>query len=150
VIAYGTPIGADLEAAERDWTERRLAGLDTKAGVLYRVEAVSYSYVVDADREEYGSTDPRLELFGYIVERWTPCGATLAHSWSGARRRWVNLDPGAKQWASRTCREAIEQFKRRRQGQLHILARQTRRAERELDLALCALGEKQLLGGPKS
>lgn len=133
--AYGTPLTADLLAAEREWTEQSLAHIPHEKGVLYRVEVVSYSYVVDADRDEYGSTDPRLEMFGYVVHNWTPCGATLAHSWSGCKRRWVDLRPGAKQWASRTAREAVEQLAIRRERQLYILAKQTRRAQRELDLA---------------
>lgn len=134
-IAGGTPLTLDFDAAEQDWTARRLLFAGPVAGVLYRVEAVSYSYVVDADREEYGSTDPRLELFGFIVAKWTPHGATLAHAWSGARRRWVDLRPGAKQWASRTARDAVEQFAKRRRAQLYILARQTLRAEYDLQLA---------------
>lgn len=140
MVAYGTKLaGISFEDAERDWFERRYAELDVGEGLLFRAEAVSYSYVIDADREEYGSTSPQLELFGYQVLRWTPHGATLKHVYSGARPKWVDLRPGAKQWASRTAREAVEQFRDRRQRQLYVLARQRRRAKAELNLAVRAL-----------
>lgn len=140
MIAGGTVLtGDNWDEAERDWTERRLSCVPHEQGVLYRVEAVSYSYVIDADREEYGSTAPRLELFGYAVRNWTEHGATLEYSWSRCRRRWVDLRPGAKQWASRTARKAVEHFAERRRRQLYILARQQRCAEFELKLANAAL-----------
>lgn len=141
-IAGGTPLTADLEAAERDWTERRLQTIPHELGVLYRVEAVSYAYCIDPDTDHWGRTDPRLELFGYAVKRWTEHGATLKHSYSGCRKRWVDLRPGANQWASRTAHEAIEQFAQRRKRQLWILNKQTKRAERELALTDAFLKEQ--------
>lgn len=144
--AYGTPIpqttdGPQCDAAQRtaeDRLQRQYEGSPPE--VLWRVEAVSYSYTVDADREEYGSTDPRLEIFPLEVLRFTEHGATLCEM-SGARHRWVNLQPGAKQYASRTVAEAVEQFANRRRAQLYILRRQLARAERELGLTQpCVLG----------
>lgn len=139
--AYGTVItgyrGLSLEAAEREWTEVRTPRVNWEdhgaVGILYRVEAVSYSVVIDADREEYGSTDAQLELFGYLVKNWTEYGATLLYNWSGARRRWVNLRPG-NNWASRSAAEAVHQFRLRRERQVFVLERQIRRAQREWDL----------------
>jgi len=135
-LAYGTVLdGTNFAEAEEEWRAGRHLATKPEVGILFRVEAVSYSYVVDADREEYGSTAPRLELSGHEVLRWTPCGATLKYLRSGCRPKWVNLQPGTKQWASRTAREAVEQFRLRRKGQVHILRRQLARAEFERDLA---------------
>lgn len=147
--AYGTPIpqtidGPQIPVAERS-AEDALHGwyAGPPPEVLWRVEAVSYSYTVDADREEYGSTDPRLEIFPLEVLRFTEHGATLREM-SGARNRWVDLRPNAKQYASRTVAEAVEQFASRRRAQIYILQRQLARAEREL-----ALTQPQAVGlGP--
>lgn len=152
MVSGGTHIGLfgkDLEAAEREWTvEERLARCPPEVGILFRVEAVScaaishYACPVSGEGEWY-TTPPRLELFGYDVHKWTEHGATLNHCWSGARRRWVDLRPGAKQWASRTAREAVEQFALRRKRQLYVLKRQIARAEEELSLTDHILGDGQ-------
>ncbi len=133
-MAYGTKITGDFDKAQAEAIARHSHYYDP-VGWLFRVEAVSYSYVVDADRDEYGSTDPALEVQAYPVLRWTPCGASLKNIWSGAKPKWVDLRPEAKQWASRSVREAVEQLAERRRRQLYVLARQTRRAEYERDLA---------------
>lgn len=125
--AYGTPVE---QARAKDW------GPD----VLFRVEAVQYSYVADAEREEYRATDPKLEVFAFDVVKWTEHGATL-DTWSGARRRWVDLRPGAKQWASRTVDEALAKLAARRKRQLYILGKQVARAQREIDLCERALNK---------
>jgi hypothetical protein len=127
--AYGTPIpqttdGPQLRAAERQAEARQVDGFE----YLWRIEAVSYSQCVDPDAERYESTPPRLELFFVSVKRWTPHGATL---WEG---KWCDLRPDRKQYASRTVADALEQFRRRRRAQIHILQRQLARAERELAL----------------
>lgn len=141
--AYGTPIpqttdGPQCEAAQRsaeDKLQRQYQG--TPPEVLWRVEAVSYAACsLDVNGgEHYYSTDPRLEVFALEVLRWTEHGATLRET-TGARNRWVNLQPGAKQYASRTVAEAVEQFANRRRAQIYILQRQLARAERELALTL--------------
>lgn len=131
--AYGTPIPQTTDGPQCRVAESQALARTVPGEYLFRVEAVSYSYTVDADREEYGSTEPRLEVFALEVLRWTEQGATLREM-SGARNRWVNLQPGAKQYASRTVAEAVEQFASRRRAQIYILQRQLRRAERELAL----------------
>lgn len=68
--------------------------------VLWRCEPKQYSYVIDAEREEYGVTTPRLEMTWHHVTKRTPCGA-----WIGGR--WINLK-AAKQWASNTEKEALD------------------------------------------
>lgn len=135
--AYGTPVTWPVDEGS---IRRAALGRLPRGEYLFRVEAVSYSYTVDADREEYGTTDPRLEVFALEVLRWTEQGATLRET-TGARNRWVNLQPGAKQYASRTVAEAVEQFASRRRAQIYILQRQLRRAERELALTQpCVVG----------
>lgn len=136
-FAYGTPAHkyttlADAEAAA---IAKHSHYYTDPPGWLIRAEVVSYSYVIDADREEYGSTAGAIELFAFPVARFTPHGATLKNIWSGARKRWVDLRPNAKQWASRTADDAVRQLMLRRERQLYVLARQTRRAQYELDLA---------------
>ena len=139
-MAFGTKLAnfSDLGSAERHAVDSAHYR-EGEPGVkfLFRVEAVSYSYIINADFEEYGSTAPVLELTAYRVQKWTPHGATLADTYSGARPKWVDLRPGAKEWASRTAREAVEQFAARRRRQLYILDRQASRARRELQLAEC-------------
>jgi hypothetical protein len=131
--AYGVPIpqttdGPQCACAETQALRRAIPG-----DYLFRVEAVRYSQTIDADAELYGSTDPRLEVFPLRVHAWTQHGATL-EEWSGARRRWVDLRPEAKQYASRTVAEAVEQFAKRRRAQIYLVERQLRRAQDELRL----------------
>lgn len=128
---YGTPVprtidGPQLAAAESQALCHTVAGFD----YLWRIEAVRYSgcEIDQFGGENYYLTDPRLELFAVSVKKWTPTGARL---WSG---RHVDLRDRAKQYASRTVVEALEQFKRRREAQIWILERQLRRAKTELRL----------------
>lgn len=136
-LHYGTPLRdfADTTAAQEAAIARRSHFYPDPVGLLFRVEACRYAYVVNAEYDEWGTTDPRLELFAFPVKRFTPHGATLKNIWAGAKERWVDLRPDAKQWASRTAADAIEQFARRREAQIFILNRQLARARRELELA---------------
>ena len=119
----------------------KLAGIASVASLtaanprcLFRCEAVSYSYTIDPECEWYGSTDPVLEIFAFRIVRETRFGVTI-DAWSGARQRWIDLRPGAKQWASPTVNDAVQQFEDRRKRQIYILQRQLKRAEQELSLA---------------
>jgi hypothetical protein len=131
--AYGAPLAWSGDRFDFDEAERKARG-GCSGDVLWRVESVSYSYIVDAETDHYGSTDPRLELFSVRVIRWTPAGATVAEP-AGVRDKWVDLRDGAHQWASRTPAEALDQFKARRERQLWVLRRQIQRAKQ--DLTLC-------------
>lgn len=129
----------DAETAVRaNWALRGVPD----AELVWRVEAVRYSACsLDVNGcENYYTTAPRLELFGFRVLRWTQHGATLDRTVSQSgigRNKWVDLRPGAKQWASRTPSDALSQFANRRRRQLYILERQMRRARDELNLAVC-------------
>ena len=134
---YGTVIrrGAILEAETA--ARKCHSHYYNPVGWLYRVVANRYSGCsLDVNGcENYYTSSPQLEAFAFPVERWTPHGATLKDIWSGARKRWVDLRPGAKQWASRTVEEAIGQLAQRRRRQLWVLGKQIRRAEEEKHLA---------------
>jgi len=101
--------------------------------VLWRVEAKSYSYVIDADREEYGTTAPRLELHWFPVTKRTPCGAWIGYSSLFADGRFVRLTAN-KRFACSTIKEALESFRQRRRRQVRILTNQLKTAEYELGM----------------
>ena len=135
-MAYGTPLRdhPTIEAAEQAALDR-CRRFGWQGDVLYRVSAVSYA--VSDEWGDWRSTGPRLELDTHAVAKWTPCGARLHYAErAGADGKWVDLRPDRKQWASRTAREALDQFLARRKGQIHILERQLSRAREEHDLAL--------------
>lgn len=100
--------------------------------VLWRCDAKSYSYIIDADREEYGSTAPRIELTWHRVERRTPKGAYLNYT----DERFVPLWARNRRFAN-TPAEALADFIGRRKRQHYILNRQLRRCDYELELAQC-------------
>ncbi|AEI71029.1 hypothetical protein [EBPR siphovirus 2] len=101
--------------------------------VLWRCEAKRYSYVVDADREEYGVTDPRLELRWFRVAKRTPKGAHVAYATTEAGGTYVGLSRN-KAFARNTIDEAVRDFKERRKRQIAILKGQLSRARYELAL----------------
>lgn len=110
--------------------ERVCRGLfEDGARLAFRVEAQSYAYFIGPCDDDWGSTDPRLELSAYRVLKVTPKGFWIEGD------RWISDDPDRKQWASRSALTALDQFVNRRRAQIHILERQLRRAKQEL--ALC-------------
>ena len=119
--------------------------------ILFRVYAQVYAghdpYATPYGGEDY-VTDPVLEVSRHRVLRWTECGATL-EEFSGARHRWVDLRPEAKQWASLTVRQALVEFRQRRERQLYVLKRQLARAEQERSLACAALAGLPSRGQPR-
>jgi hypothetical protein len=94
--------------------------------VLWRCEAKRYSYVIDADREEYGVTNPQLELTWWSVSRRTPKGAWL-------HDKFIRLT-AFKRWACNTPQEAVDCFIARKKRQIAILSNQLQRAEGDLAL----------------
>lgn len=100
--------------------------------VVWICEAKSYSYIIDADREEYGSTAPVIELtFHHVKRRTAKCAVLQDFSWQGDRllRLYSRRCPFRN-----TPEEALAQFHWRRQMQVKILQRQLDRAQYELDL----------------
>lgn len=106
------------------------AGID----VLWRCEAKRYSYVIDADVDLYGTTDPELQMCWYEVLKWTPTGARLV----SGKLVYLNKRVTNRQWASRTPEEALQSFKERKRRQIRILQRQLADAECEFSLAVGA------------
>ncbi len=107
------------------------AGID----VLWRCEARRYSYTADADaeREVFGTTNPRLEMQWWSVKHRTPKGARLNIG------TFVNLT-ATKRWACNTQAEALESFMARKRKQISILSHRIVEAEKDLELGLrCAL-----------
>ena len=94
--------------------------------VLWRAEAQRYSYVIDADREEYGVTNPKLELRWYRIEKRTPCGAWIDY-------RFVNLNR-TKRYAVPTAVEALASFKARKESQIRILSSKLAKAKEDIEL----------------
>ena len=133
-MAYGTKVTGDFDAAQAEAIARHSHYYDP-VGWLFRADVVSYAYCVDPDYDVWGSTAGQIEVQAFPVLRWTPCGATLKNIWSGAKPKWVDLRPGAKQWASRSVREAVEQLAERRRRQIYVLQRKISRAEYDRDLA---------------
>lgn len=133
---YGAPVRdyRSIEEATNLAIERHNHYYTDVTGWLIRAEANRYSScTLDANGcEDYHTSGPQIELFAFPVLRFTPCGATLKDIWSGTRQRWVDLRPGAKQWASRTGREAIEQLLERRRRQVWVISRQIARANDDM------------------
>lgn len=87
--------------------------------VLWRCESKQYSYIVDAEREEYGVTNPRLELCWFSVRKRTPHGAWIKPF--GSDDRFVKLTAKGKKYATETVAEAVDQFKHRKRRYKKIL-----------------------------
>lgn len=106
-------------------------------GWLLRAQLRRYSYTIDADREEYGTTAPQLELYAFPVVRWTPCGATIRDIWSrgGTSTRFCDLRDGRKQYASRTAQEAVRQLVGRRRRMIWVLSKKVERAQEDISTA---------------
>ena len=112
-----------------DWG---LFGPRADEDVLYRVEAIRYSYVIDPDMELYGTTKPELQVYWYPVTKRTPCGAWI-------EGRFVNLQAN-KRFACNTIEEAVESFVARRQRQIRILKKKLQYAEDDLNLTRPSAG----------
>lgn len=110
------------------------------ADKLYRCEARSYSYVIDAEMELYGSTSPVLEIYTHEVLKRTPCGAWIRWGGAGKGRKFVRLT-AAKQYASEDISTAISNYVFRKKRHIKILKGQLRDAEYGMDLATHALEE---------
>lgn len=133
-LAYGATADghSSLAEVEQELREQHQRAYDHPVEVLFKADVVRYSYTVNADREEYGTTGGRVELFAFVVKNRTPLGATLLHEWSGSRRRWVDLRPNALQWASRTALEALEMLKIRRNRQRYVLSHKLDRCDEDI------------------
>ena len=149
-LSYGTkvPSRADLTQAGAAAVAQHSHYYADAPGWVFRAELVRYSAVTLTEwgGEEYYTTAPTLELFAFPVRRFTPCGATLKDIWSGARERFVDLRPAAKQWASRTPEEAVRQLLRRRRRQDWVLSRKLDRCRADIQQCESFLRGRDELG----
>tara|TARA_R110000851_G_scaffold237183_1_gene390039 strand:+ start:316 stop:651 length:336 start_codon:yes stop_codon:yes gene_type:complete len=76
---------------------------------LYRYEAKRYSFVIDANYDEYGVTSPRLELKEYQVTGVTPKGFWVSLTFRGSKDKWVSSH-SAKRFAHPTKEQAIKAY----------------------------------------
>lgn len=143
-LAYGIALRdhATIADAEEAAIARHSHYYTDVAGWLIRADVVRYSYTV-ADSDEYGLTDGQIELWAFPVLRWTQHGATMKDIWSGSRLRWVDLRPGAKQWASRTALEAIAQLAERRRRLIYVLECKLDRARDDRQIVHSLLEQKE-------
>jgi len=125
-MAYQTAWNGMLRADEvRKLAEQREErfGTDKGLGFAYRFEEVSYSTIIDAEAEIYGSR-LELELRAYFIQKKTPKGFWIEDervlSFDGSQSlRFINNDWN-KRFACPTLEEAIESFKARKQRQIRI------------------------------
>lgn len=117
-------------------------------GFLYRVYDQQYSTCSFPSHggEEYGVTNPVLEIEAKPIKKWTKCGATLHERvrlrYQGnesKRHKFVNLDAD-KQYASRTPMEALDQYRRRKLRQQNILEGQLAHVARCIELTYAPSG----------
>ena len=109
----------------------------------YRYESRRYSSVIDAEREIYGVTRPKLELQEYEVEKETPCGYWIRRkvgSFSGIDRRWVSKT-SRKRYAYPSKQEALEGFLARKKRYALILSSKLKEAKEDIALAEAELNK---------
>lgn len=106
--------------------------IETTEDKLYRYEACSYSIVIDADRDEYGSTGPKLELREYRITAKTPKGHWIGY-FEGAKDRWVSKT-SRKRYAYPTKEEALEGYRQKKLAFVRHAEANLSRAKEELAL----------------
>lgn len=98
---------------------------------LYRVEDRSYSTIIDADREEYGSAT-RIELIRYLVLKRTPQGWWVQEGLGGKRYVKEGVRNG---FARPTVEDAVKDYQARKERQWSIHQARADRAKRLLAAA---------------
>lgn len=119
--------------------------------VLWRATVIRYSVTIDAEREEYGTSDPYIRLDWIEVIRRTPKGAWIRSDdtmrFAGPTDKeapirdlsFVRLTAN-KAYARNTGEEALQDLIERRKRQIRILEGQLLRASDEKKYAERALG----------
>lgn len=98
-------------------------------GWAYRVVDNDYSYIVDAEREEYG-VETKLEIVAFPIIKATGTGFRIRRGGTEEQpeTRWVS-DSWNKQWASRTPEEAVRSLIARRKRQARIYESRAKKAK---------------------
>tara|TARA_R110002020_G_scaffold363217_2_gene575501 strand:- start:1656 stop:1982 length:327 start_codon:yes stop_codon:yes gene_type:complete len=95
---------------------------------LYRYESIRYSVTIDADRDLYGVSAARLELYEIPIDATTPKGF-----WIHGKTKWVS-STSRKRYAHPTKDEALEGYKHRKLAYVKHASSNLRRAEEDLRL----------------
>jgi len=98
---------------------------------LYRYDDRIYACIVDAERELWGTTTPKLVLSEFEVLKRTRCGAWIVDAIG--HRRFVNLE-ASKRYACPSAESAMESFVMRKRRQIRILRAKLVRAEQVMAL----------------
>lgn len=112
------------------------------AGVkaAWRISDHSYSVIIDAERDEYGSST-YIEAVWYVIEKETPCGIWItasrmdAFGLTGADKRFVNLK-ARKKYACLTVEDALESFIQRKKRQYTIYQSKVNYVQKILERAI--------------
>ncbi len=104
---------------------------------FYKVYAQSYSVIIDAEREEYGSSPLYLKEAVYKVVKVTPKGVWIDYQCDIARGRphFVRLD-SRKKFAYPTREQALDGFIAKKRRHVSILSAQHDDALQALNMAL--------------
>lgn len=100
---------------------------------MYRYETRSYSIVIDADMDIYGSSGPKLILKEFFITAKTPKGCWIGY-FKGSKDFWVS-DTSRKRKAHRTKEEALAAYKIRKTAYVKHATARLARAKAELKLS---------------
>lgn len=118
-MPYGTPYNPADPESSRLKAVARVGPSDL--GYMYRIEECTYSVVLDAEHEHYGSRT-QIEIYAYPIKKKTPTGVRIWLSRPGnmTPTRFVS-DNTTKQFAGKTIGFAMESFiaRKERQAKIH-------------------------------
>lgn len=149
-FVYQTQIGRyerdALAKAAKTAVERALRpDRASDLGHAYRVDDAAYSVVVDADREEYG-TSRQIEIAAFPVLKLTDTGFRIRiGGWDrDPETKWIAFG-WTKHWADLTPEDALRSFIARRQRQAKIYEGRAQVARSLAADAECILGKAEAL-----
>jgi len=105
--------------------------LDIGSEYLIRCETKRYSYTIDADLDQYGTTPPQLVHYHYKIVKRTRCGAWID---TGIDNKFVLLT-ARKKYACETECEALESLLARKHRHARILRHKLQDVEEDIALA---------------
>lgn len=97
---------------------------------MYRYVDVCYSVTIDAERELYGTSDPKLVLQTFRIEHLTKCGVWIEY---GGKLKFINLS-ATKQFACTTDALARASYRERKKAEVRIYKARLAKAEKALAL----------------
>ena len=100
---------------------------------LYRYDSKRYSIVIDADREIYGTSFPKLELNEYDVSCETPKGFWISYFSGGSKDKWISKS-ARKRFAYPTKNEALDAYIKRKTSYVRHSERKLAEAKEDLKI----------------